>query len=752
MDFDAEEERDGIRWSWNVWPSSRLDATRLVVPIGCMYTPLKDNIPLLYYEPVICKGSCRQCVLNPFCSIDTKTKIWVCPFCFHRNQFPQNYSDISEINLPAELIPRYTTIEYVLSRGQMTNPPVFVFVVDTCLLEEELTALKNALIMALSLMPENALIGLISFGKTVQVYELSFEELPKSYVFNGSKDVTSKQVQDLLSLGSKGPRRPEQIQSSSKGNRFLMPLSEAEFTLSSILEELQKDPNPVKNDRRPLRATGVALSVAIGLLENSFPNSAARVMLFTGGPVTEGPGKVVSDELKEPIRSHTDLIKENAKHTKKSSKFFSELSKRAVSVGHIVDIFACSLDQLGLHEMQELVKRTGGLCVLADAFDEPMFKQSFQKIFTKDGKGNLPMAFNGIIEIQTGKEIKVSGAIGHCSSINKKSPYVAETEIGMGNTSAWRMCGSDNNATIAFYFEIVNQHTNSIPPGQKGLVQFTTSYQNVKGEKILRVTTVAHSWADPSAGNQPIISGFDQEAAAVIMARIAVYKAETEESSDILRWLDRMLIRLVSKFAEYRKDDPGSFHLSTNFTIYPQFMFHLRRSCFLQVFNNSPDETAFFRYMLNRENVSNSLVMIQPTLEAYSLQGPLSPVLLASTSVQPDKILLLDTFFRIIIFYGETIANWRNAGYAEDPKHQNFKFLLNKPKEDANNIMKNRFPMPRFIECDQHSSQARFLLAAIDPVVTHTSTNATSKGEVVFTDDVNLKVFMEHLKKLAVQS
>ena len=52
-----------------------------------------------------------------------------------------------------------------------------------------------------------------------------------------------------------------------------MPLSEAEFTLTSILEELQKDPNPVKNDKRPLRATGVALSVAVGLLENSFNNS-----------------------------------------------------------------------------------------------------------------------------------------------------------------------------------------------------------------------------------------------------------------------------------------------------------------------------------------------------------------------------------------------------------------------------------------------------------------------------------------------
>jgi protein transport protein SEC23 len=92
------------------------------------------------------------------------------------------------------------------------------------------------------------------------------------------------------------------------------------------------------------------------------------------------------------------------------------------------------------------------------------------------------------------------------------------------------------------------------------------------------------------------------------MSRIAVYKAETEnsESADILRWLDRMLIRLVNKFADFRKDDPSSFVLSQNFSIYPQFMFHLRRSCFLQVWNNSPDETAFFRYFLYTLSWTNS--------------------------------------------------------------------------------------------------------------------------------------------------
>lgn len=50
--------------------------------------------------------------------------------------------------------------------------------------------------------------------------------------------------------------------------------------------------------------------------------------------------------------------------------------------------------------MQELVKKTGGLVILADSFETSMFKQSFQKIFTRDDKGNLPMAFNGTLEVQ----------------------------------------------------------------------------------------------------------------------------------------------------------------------------------------------------------------------------------------------------------------------------------------------------------------------------------------------------------------
>ena len=102
--------------------------------------------------------------------------------------------------------------------------------------------------------------------------------------------------------------------------RFLLPVQQCEFQLTKALEQLQKDPWPVASDRRNLRCTGVALSVAVGLLETSFQNAGGRIMLFAGGPAAEGPGLVVGPELREPIRSHHDIDRDNIKYYKKALK------------------------------------------------------------------------------------------------------------------------------------------------------------------------------------------------------------------------------------------------------------------------------------------------------------------------------------------------------------------------------------------------------------------------------------------------
>jgi protein transport protein SEC23 len=89
-----------------------------------------------------------------------------------------------------------------------------------------------------------------------------------------------------------------------------------------------------------------------------------------------------------------------------------------------------------------------------------------------------------------------------------------------------------------------------------------------------------------------------------------------------------------------------------------------------QVFNNSPDETAYFRMLLNRENISNAAVMIQPSLISYSFNSLPAPAVLDVASIAADRILLLDSYFSVVIFHGMQIAQWRNAGYHNQPEHQ----------------------------------------------------------------------------------
>lgn len=762
MDFNELEEMDGIRWSWLTWPSSRLDATRCIVPFGCMYTPLKrlptNRLPApLPYDPVQCK-SCTS-VLNPYCRVDIRSRTWFCPFCYHRNALPPNYADISESNLPAELIPEYTTIEYTLQR-QPAPPPIFLFVLDVCTREDELQTAKDYIIKALSLLPQDAVVGLITFGQNIHVHVIGFTECAKCYVLRGEKEYKPEQIRDLLML-SGGPPRGAAMNGAPPGAnpamvgaaRFLQPVSEGEFLMTSVLEELETDPWPVPENERPKRALCSALSVAVGILEATSAGTGARIELLVGGPGTVDPGKIVALELGDAVRSHSDIEKDNAPFHTAALKAFDDIASRAVNAGHAIDVWACSLDQVGAYEMKSCVDRTGGVFVMSESFDHPMFKKTFEKFFSTDESNQLSMGFQASFEVLASREVKIAGVIGPVASLNKESPSVStEMEIGIGGTTAWRMCTLDPNTTLAAYFEVVNPHQNPIRDDQYRYIQFITRYIHASGQHRMRVTTTAGRWT--SGDNIPEISaGFDQDAAAVLMARMAVYKTENEDSFDILRWVDRMLIRLCAKIAEYQKDTPETFALSTNFSLYPQFMFNLRRSQFLQVFNSSPDETAYFRSYLNRENVNNCLLMIQPTLMSYSLSGAPEPVLLDVTSIKPDRILLLDTFFYIIVFCGETISSWRKAGYHENEKHKNLKLLLQAPKDDAAAVLEERFPYARYIECDQNASQARFLLAKLNPSVNHHSAAAEYGGsDFIFTDDVSLGVFMEHLKKLAVSS
>jgi protein transport protein SEC23 len=771
MDFNELERREGVRLSWNAWPCSRIEATRVVLPIGALVTPgrdLGDAAPTLPYEPVVCERC--QAALNPYCSVDYYGKTWRCSLCDGLNKLPRNYEQISENNLPAELFPTYTSVEYTMTNKTPTAP-CFVLCVDcACGSAEELQDAKDSVMQLVSLLPEDAFVGLVTFGSTVRVHELAETNgaMRRSYVFRGTKDCEQEDLRKMLGLDFNRQRAGMNGMNGMNGaaammpngvdakpvRRFVAPISECEFTLQSVLDEVTLDEEKTERGKRALRAMGAAISIAAGLLAESHSSQGGRVLTFTSGPCTVGPGAVVGTDMSENLRSHQDLEKNAAKHYKEACKVYNAIGIRLATNSHTLDVFACSLDQVGLAEMKIAVDQTGGNMILAEQFRAETFRQSLAKMFARDPKtGALEMKFNGTFSVFCTPQIMVCGAIGPISALAVKSQRISENEIGLGQTTSWRMCSFTPTSTIAVYYEVVNQHSNPIPNGQPFFLQFCTRYKTSDGQIRLRVTTVARRWVESSLAPE-IVGGFDQEACAVLMARIATFRTENEESFDLLRWLDRTLIRVGAKFGEYQRDAPDSFRMPPSMSIYPQFIFHLRRSQFLQTANNSPDETAFYRIMLSRETVTNSLVMIQPTLLSYSFNGPPQPVLLDVSAITPDTILLLDSYFLIVAHRGSTIAAWHKAGYQDQPEHEAFRALLAAPVRDAKALAADRCPTPRLVECNQGGSQARFLLAKLNPSATHNTDlgYGQSGGEIIFTDDISMNVFVDHLAKLAVSS
>jgi len=43
---------------------------------------------------------------------------------------------------------------------------------------------------------------------------------------------------------------------------------------------------------------------------------------------------------------------------------------------------------------------------MGDSFNSSLFKQTFQRVLTRDHENNLKMAFNANLEIKTSREIK----------------------------------------------------------------------------------------------------------------------------------------------------------------------------------------------------------------------------------------------------------------------------------------------------------------------------------------------------------
>ena len=753
-DIFSADEQNGIKFVWNTLPGTRSDATKIVVPVGFHYNPIikNENLSLLEYEPLKCRcGS----IISPLFNFSAKAKIWECPFCRNRNTFPKSYSDfMSDENLPAELFKENSTVEYKLNLKQ-ANPPIFIFLIDTAILEEELNQVKDSIQEIIETLPQECQIGIITYGRMVNVIELGSTDFPISYALNGEKSYKSFEIQELLGLlvRNASSKTEGTFVNAIHRPKFIMPVSEVSFFVNSFLDDLQPEGWTKEKDKRDANCVGLAINTAISLLESYGSNECSRIEVFMGGPGSIGEGKIVGIELKETIRNFLDFEKKNpnTKYYKEAVDFYEKLAQRAVLSGITIDIYSCCLNQVGLYEMKNMASKTGGYIIFTDSFSTMIFKDSFRKIFDLDDKGCLKMNFKGKMHFNCTSNYKISGALGHLFSLNKKTPLVSDLVVGEGNTVEWYIGSINETSTYTLFLDCNEQSKEN---NKLVIFQMLTTY--VAGDRSwrLRVSTFSRRISNPletqNALNE-IGNSFDQEAATVLIARFCVDNSfKGQDSKDALKWIDKTLIHLMTKFAKYTKENPSTFRLTQKFNYFPQFIFYLRRSSFIQSFNESPDESTYYKYLLLGESVENCIIMIQPLLFEYTAENPSKvPVFLDLNSLKSDCVLLLDTFFHVVIWHGVDVVKWREEGFQDQEGYENIKEMLEEPQDYAQNILEERIPVPKFVSCDYGSGQERLLKSVVNP-----SSDSKNKlqEEGFFSDDVDLKIFMESLKRLAVSS
>ena len=649
--FQEAELRDGTRFSWNIWQTTITKND--TVPIACLYN-IKQQCPQINYEPINC-SKC-QSALHCWAYMDAGSNTWTCSFCQSRNNLPRdiNFESLDEINQGL------TTVEYISAKTS-AFPPVFMFLIDTSTYDQERHELMiNVIQTAINLLPDDAMVGLITFGTNVNVHSFTNEPLKTIYQFSGDFVYSKKNIRGMEDL-----------------RMFLVKKSEKLDELLKTIKNLNKDPFPILDGNKPNRCTGSAISFATSFLEGPFIDNPVKFMLFTQGPCTYGPGMTSLKEI--TTEEKVDLVK--------AKLFYDEQAKRLNDLGHSFDIFGMTIADIGFEEMENVVTQSGGNIVLAQDFEERIIVKTLERLFKPvEDAEYLNFGFNAKMIVRTTPNITIKNISG----------------TGKSTGGRWKAGCIDETNNLTLLFE-PNEKSK---PNEYAYVQIKTTYIRSDRVFVTRVTTFAKMFSN---NKQQIIESFDEEAACITQSRF-YSRLPYENIFDLETAIDKHLIRFAKKYATWERNNPDSLTMPHTMSYYLNFMFFFRRSFVIQKDGISLDESAYFKTLLNKLRPVDALKLIKPQLLVYTCQGEVIPSELSTEVMQDDVMLILDSFHNVLQWQGLNISNWIKENVQNDPGYEFFKNALDIIDADCRELLSNRTPAPQFKKTAAGKSQERILM------------------------------------------
>ncbi|KAG6551723.1 hypothetical protein Mapa_006812 [Marchantia paleacea] len=622
---------------------------------------------------------CRNCgaYVNLFCGIVPSSGHWRCVLCNKLNSSEGEYKSATSENVRSwpELVT--SVVDYadagnrrpgLMSVTDSTMAAPVVILVDESLDEPHLQHLQSSLHSFLDSLSPTTRIGIVTFGKTVSVYDLSELALAAADVLPGDS-TPSQELLKMLIYGT---------------GVYLAPIHVCLAVAQNIVSSLRSYRGDLPEVARD-RCLGTAVEVALSLIQGpatELPRSTVkrsggsnRIIACVGGPNTLGLGSL----------PHSDTHPNYAYLEKKAIKQMDQLGHEARRLDTAVDVLCAGTCPVRICALQPLVKSSGGVLILHDDFGET-FGINMQRAVRR------ATGFRGLLEVRCSSEVAVNRIIGP-----GEEAHLESSEFRKDSATAVQLLSVEDCQGLALNMELVENIT-----GDFAYFQFVARYTNTYHLQVTRVITVRL----PTTGSpSTYLQSLDDEVAAVLIAKKSVLLAEKpSDLADVRASLDERVKDIGHKFGK-QMPKAKVWRFPKELPRLPELLFHLKRGPLLGNIVGHEDERAVYRSIFLQASFDLALRMLAPRLLMHRDGGTFEELPAYDLALQSDTSLVMD--------HGTDLFIWTGLDVAADEAQSAASAAACRTL--ANELTESRFPSPRLLAFKEASSQSRYLKSRLVP-------------------------------------
>ncbi|KAK3160752.1 hypothetical protein QOZ80_1BG0063990 [Eleusine coracana subsp. coracana] len=646
---------------------------------GALVSPGKEVSP----GPEVVERDARRCLncgayVNKYCDVSIGSGQWQCVICKKLNGSEGEFVVSSKQDLLHWPEFASTTVDYVQLGNRRpgfvpvtdsrVSGPIFILI-DECLDEANLQHLQGSLHAFVDSLPPTAKIGIITYGRTVSVYDFSEGAAVSADVLPGNKSPTHESLKALI-YGTGVYLSP--IHAS---------LSVAHTIFSSLRPYLLSVPE-VSRDR----CVGAAVEVALGIIQGPSvelsrgiikrSGGSCRILLCAGGPSTFGPGSV-PHSVQHPNYAYLE---------KNAMKWMESLGHEAQRHSTIVDILCAGTCPVRVPVLQPLAKCSGGVLLLHDDFGEA-FGVNLQRASTRAAGSH------GLFEIRCSDTMLVTQVIGpgEEASPDSHESFKHDTSFCI------QMHSVEETQCFSVSLETKNDIKNDFV-----YFQFAVRYSNMYQAEITRVITMRLQTVD---GLSAYLASVQDDVASVIIGKRTVLRARTaSDAIDMRLSIDERVKDIALKFGS-QAPKSKLYRFPKELASLPECLFHLKRGPLLGSIVGHEDERSVLRNLFLNASFDLSLRMMAPRCIMHREGGTFEELPAYDLAMQSNAAVVLDHGTDIFIWLGAELAVQEGQSAA----------ALAACRTLAEELSEQRFPAPRILSFKEGSSQARYFVSRLIP-------------------------------------